>query len=165
MAPARFALLIVLLSAFWANARAGDPVWVTQAQTQPKTPSLLFKRQHKQAVDLCREYKRKEIAGSVLIPVGVCAMGGGLYMIYKGSYNLVNQLIHGYYNYRNQPSSRRDDAFVCGGTALFIAGLALAPGGFIMATVARTKYCKYCRAGGAMYFTPGQTGLGLAFNF
>ena len=92
-------------------------------------------------------------------------MGGGLYLMYKGSYNMVGQLNHGVYEYANPPSSRREVAFITGGTALFIAGLALAPGGFIMASVARTKYCKYCRGGGAMYFTPSQTGLGLACNF
>jgi hypothetical protein len=165
MKQARFALLIVLLFALFADARAGDPVWVTQGQTQAKTPSLLFKHHNKQAIDLCREYKRKIIAGSVLMPAGACAMGGGLYMMYKGSYNIFGQLSNGTYEYHNQPETRRGDAFICGGTALFIAGLAMAPGGFIMATVARTKYCKYCRAGGAMYFTPSQTGMGLAFNF
>ncbi len=161
MKPAQFAIMIVLLSGLWLNAKAGEPVWVTQA----KTPSLLFKHPHKQAIDLCREYKRKVIAGNVLIPAGACALGGGLYLIYKGSYNVVNQLEHGTYEYRNQPASRQSVAFVGGGAALVIVGLALAPGGFIMATVAHTKYCRYCRAGGAMYITPSQTGLGVAFNF
>ena len=164
MKAARFALWIVLLCSFLANANASAPVWMTQAQA-PKTPSLLFKHPRKQAIDLCREYKRKEIAGNVLMPIGACALGGGTYMIYKGSRNVVSQYNHAVYDYHTQPTSRHDVGLICGGSALFIAGVALAPGGFIMASVARVKYCKYCRAGGAMYFTPSQTGAGWLLIF
>lgn len=159
--------VIAFMLCFGGKAHAGDPVWMTQAQTQPlpKTLSLLFKHHNKQAIDLCREYKRKIIIGNIMVPAGTCAIAGGVYMIYKGTYSMVSQYSRNWYDYRNQPTSKHDVGFVCGGTALLVAGLAMLPGGAIMASVAKVKHCKYCRAGGAMYFTPSNTGLGLACNF
>ena len=117
--------------------------------------------------DPCKQYKRREIAGFVLLPVGIGAIAGGAVMINKGIIDIENHV-----NTINagEPSTayvpRHDIVLVTAGAALGVIGLALAPTGLAMGISGAVRYRKYCGRARSFYISPDtQQGLGVACTF
>lgn len=119
--------------------------------------------------DFCKQYKRQEISGWVLLGVGAGSLAGGSYMIYKGVTDVLNR--NSTINV-NDPTpsgpvlSKHDITFISVGSALGFAGLVLTPTGLALGITGTVRYNKFCGRS-AYLITPGMdnNGLGVTANF
>ena len=164
----------VLLPIFGANLIAGTPNWeliAPKPEVHLKTDEAAsFKEEsyayRNQGDDRCREYKRREIAGFVILPVGLGMIGGGAFMVYKGVNDIhnVNITIDG--NNPQTPSVPKHDVVLIGaGAAVGIIGLVLAPTGLSMGVGGAVRYRRYCGKPQSIYLAPSTEGFGLACRF
>lgn len=164
----------VVTPIFCANLMAGSPNWeliAPKAEVHLKTEEASSFKQssyafHNQSDDRCREYKRREIAGFVLLPVGVGAIIGGSFMVYKGVNGIhnANGTIDG--NNPQTPNVPKHDIVLIGaGAAVGIIGLVLAPTGLVMGVGGAVRFRKYCGKAQAIYIAPSTEGFGLACRF
>jgi len=173
----RYMLSMALLPLLLASASARNICW---AVVDP-VPQVSFKTTEpvgfKQAsansknangYNPCNQYKRREIAGFVLFPVGVGLGVGGGYMIYRGVVNIsnnVNAINTGETQGAYVP--KHDIVLVGVGAGLAIIGAALVPAGLSMGISGAVRYRKHCTGGNAcaFYVEPANDGAGVALRF
>lgn len=164
---------MVLLPIVSLHLMAGNPNWeliAPKPEVHLQTAEAASFKQsayaYRNAPDPCKHYKRQEIAGFVLLPVGVGAIIGGTVMINKGingisaSINTING---------NEPGSptvsRHDIVLVSAGAALGLIGVVLAPTGLVMGISGAVRNHKCCGSYRSFYIVPSTTGMGMACRF
>ena len=117
--------------------------------------------------DPCKQYKRREIAGFVLLPVGLGLAGGGSYMVYKGAVDISNNVITINAGEQQGPYiPKHDIVLVSAGAAMAIVGLVLAPTGLSMGVSGAVRYRKHCGGSArSFYVEPAKQNTGMAFRF
>ena len=164
----------VLLPIFSVNLMAGSPNWeliAPKPEVHLKTDEAASFKQGSytygnQGDNRCREYKRREIAGFVLLPVGIGAIIGGSFMVYRGVSDIHNSngTING--NNPETPSvPKHDIVLISAGAAVGIIGLVLAPVGLSMGIGGAVRFRKYCGKAQTFYIAPSTEGFGLACRF
>ena len=167
-------LIIALLVWYFQRSLAGNPAWLTQLPA-PKVelshpasamvpPPVAFHNP-----DFCKQYKRQEITGWVLLGVGAGSVAGGSYLIYKGVTDVLNA--NSTFNIESNASyhpviSQRDVTFLSVGGALGLVGLVLTPTGLALGISGTVRYNKYC--GRTSYLiSPAldSNGLGISARF
>jgi hypothetical protein len=175
MKTLKILLILLLLLAYFQRSLAGNPVWLSELQapqiglsnlkTEPAaTPSILIRNP-----DYCKQYRRQEITGWVLLGVGAGSIAGGSYMIYKGVTGIINSNSSITVNDVSSPGvvvSRRDITYISVGAALGFAGLVLTPTGLALGITGTVRYNKFC--GRTSYLiTPAldNNGMGISAYF
>lgn len=153
---------------------AGAPAWESQlvipkVAREANSCSLLLRPANEHSdLDCCADYKGKAIAGFILLPVGVGAVVGGSYMVYKGATDIINTVNAAIQVFPEQsrPIAERDISLVGFGAGMVVVGAALIPTGLVMGIRCAVKAHKYC--GGytrSLYIAPSREGLGLTGIF
>ena len=160
------------------NLTAGDPNWEVIApvpQIQAKTlEPISFKQACTTRLaatsnwDVCKQYKRREIAGFVLLPVGIGMAVGGGYMVYRGVLDIQNNVNNNINNDGQGGAyvSKHDIVLVSVGSAMSIIGLVLAPTGLSMGVSGAVRYRRHCGNNAhTFYIGPDKQATGLACTF
>jgi hypothetical protein len=168
-------MLVLCVSLEWVSA--GNPVQINQQQTQEVAMNYSAKRslflnttpdkQYKE-FDQCRMFKRKQIAGFLILPIGLGAIAGGTYMTYVGGRNIANSFsTSDIYSPTSIGSGvqKRDEVMVGVGAATILVGMVLAPTGLVMGLHNSVQRHRYCREEKTFYIMPSKSGMGLACQF
>lgn len=176
------------------SVQAGTPVWqdelIATAKLENsrdvKQQSILVRKHHTAAaaaddLDCCRDYKGKQIAGFIIMPVGLIFMAGGSYMAYVSANNIINEVTNAInvFPEKSKGIAERDIARIGWGVGMAVVGLALFPTGLAMGIRGTVKVKKFCgRSYGsleyenynynnrrAFYVAPSAKGLGFTCSF
>jgi hypothetical protein len=155
------------------NLIGGTPNWELIAPKPEihlkSTEPVSFKQSsyaYRAAPDPCQHYRRQEIAGFVLLSIGVGAIIGSAVMINRGVNDISANVntING-----NEPTApnlpRHDIVLVSAGASLGLIGIILAPTGLALGITGAVRYHKYCGSYRSFYIAPSSNGTGLACRF
>jgi hypothetical protein len=173
MKAIKIIFILLLLLWYFQRSLAGDPEWLTrlpapQMGIKVATPPALMAPPRNP--DFCKQYKRQEISGWVLLGVGAGSLAGGSYLIYKGVTDVLNNnsTIHVNDAGSTGPNiSKRDITYIGVGSAMGLVGLVLTPTGLGMGISGTIRYHKYCGGRSSYLIKPAidNYGLGLAATF
>jgi hypothetical protein len=178
----KYMLLAVLFAGIIPASKAGNPAWdkiikAPRVESRMSTAPAFAKGtidftapipEKDEGFDKCKKYKRKQVAGFVLIPLSLGAMAGGVYLIYTGAKNVVESTQVGFGGVSTSVSEP-DKTKIAIGAGLGFIGAVLFPTGLVLGIKGGTNYNRDCRGGPGTGTTlnirPTGNGINMALKF
>lgn len=168
-------VIMILLAIIISPVKGGNPVWeakIKAPQVNVRAPGAFTAMALSPApapFDKCKRYKNKQIAGWILMPVGLGMMAGGSYMIYAGAKNIYDNTDISLENGLETKVTKKDKVLMGVGAGMGFVGAILFPTGLVMAIKGGTNYNRDCRGSSApsrsLNLRPTGNGVNVALKF